>query len=148
MYGVTMLQVMFGAFVAGLKAGKFHNTFPLMDGSWLPPTLVSSYHEYGISVFFDNVSGVQFVHRWLGIFLLLALITIYYNFKNSLLPHTRRRLLIFVILVTVQAIVGILTLLMKAPFAFAILHQFIGVLVVVAAIVNVYSSRPGLPSRA
>ena len=148
MYGVTLLQVIFGAFVAGLKAGKFHNTFPLMDGHWLPPTLISSYNEYGISVFFDNVSGVQFVHRWLGVFLLVALIAIYYSFKNSLLPHTRKNLLTFVLLVVLQAIIGILTLIMQAPFTFAIIHQFIGVLVVIAAIVNVYSARPGLPSRA
>lgn len=148
MYFVTMLQIIYGGLVAGLKAGKFHNTFPLMDGHWMPPTLLSAFNEYGLMVFIDNVSGIQFVHRWLGMFILVALVVIYYNFKKSLLPHTRRRLLIFVLLVVLQAIVGILTLLMKAPFAFAIAHQFIGILVVVAAIVNVYSSRPGLPARA
>jgi cytochrome c oxidase assembly protein subunit 15 len=148
MYGVTLLQIVFGAFVAGLKAGKFHNSFPLMDGYWMPPTLISAYQEYGLSVFFDNVSGVQFVHRWLGMFLLVALVAIYYIYKKSLLPHTRRRLLIFIYLVLGQSAIGILTLIMKAPFSFAIVHQFIGVLVVIAATINAFSSRPGLPSRA
>ena len=148
MYGLTLLQVIYGAFVAGLKAGKFHNTFPKMDGHWLPPTLISSYQEYGLTVFLDNVSGVQFVHRWLGVFLLVALVAVFYSFRKSLLPHTRKILLIFVLLVVVQAVVGVLTLLMKAPFAFAIIHQFIGVLVVIAAIMNAYYARPGLPRQA
>ena len=119
-----------------------------MDGHWLPPTLISSYNEYGLSVFFDNVSGVQFVHRWLGVFLLLALLAVYYNFSKSLLPHTRKILMIFVLLVVIQAIIGVLTLLMQAPVVFAIIHQFVGLLVVVMAIANVYYSRPGLPARA
>lgn len=148
MYGVTMLQVAFGAFVAGLKAGKFHNSFPLMDGYWMPPTLISSYKEYGIMVFFDNVSGVQFVHRWLGMFLLFALATIYYSFKGSLLPTARRRLLFFLLLVVLQATIGVLTLIMGAPVLFSLIHQFIAVLVVISATINAFSSRPGLPSPA
>ena len=119
-----------------------------MDGRWIPPSLVNNYNEYGLVVFLDNVSGVQFVHRWLGMFLLIALTAIYYNFKDSLLVVARKRLLWFLIIVVVQAVIGVLTLLMAAPFAFAILHQFIAVLVVIIAVINVYSSRPGLPEPA
>ena len=147
-YLVTLLQITFGAFVAGLNAGKFHNSFPLMDGEWLPPTLLASFNNYGWIVFVNNVSGVQFIHRWLGIFLLGILIGVYYNFKSSILPIARKRLFVLVALVISQAIIGILTLLMAVPISFALLHQFLGLVIIIFTIINLHTAKNGFPVRA
>ena len=143
MYFVVMLQITYGAFVAGLKAGKFHNSFPLMDNQWIPNVFSTLWQEYGWLTLTDTVSGVQFVHRWLGMFIFIAIIALYVNYKPSLLPIAKRRLKLLVIVVSIQAIIGILTLIMAAPFTFALIHQFVGVILVIIMTINVYGAQPG-----
>lgn len=58
---LVMVQVALGAFVAGLKAGLTYNTWPLMDGRFVPNGLFTL--EPWVSNFFENVTTVQFDHR-------------------------------------------------------------------------------------
>jgi heme a synthase len=58
------VQVFWGALVAGLKAGRYFNTFPLMDGGWIPPNMFGL--EPALLNFVENPFTVQWTHRVLG----------------------------------------------------------------------------------
>src|SRR5690606_5011128 len=62
--GITSIQIVYGAFVAGLKAGIGYNTFPLMNGAWFPKQIM--FLSPAIINFLEHPPGVQFVHRMLG----------------------------------------------------------------------------------
>jgi len=70
-FGVLFgIQVVYGAFVAGLDAGFAFNTYPLMAGSWLPP---AAWHlEPAIRNLVDNIATVQWIHRTIPVLLLLV----------------------------------------------------------------------------
>ncbi|MFM7900469.1 MAG: COX15/CtaA family protein, partial [Bacteroidota bacterium] len=60
---ITFIQIIFGAFVAGLKAGLIYNTWPLMGDKFIPDSVHWAVHNMGWHGLIDNMSGVQFVHR-------------------------------------------------------------------------------------
>lgn len=148
LYFLLLLQLVYGAFVAGLNAGKFHTTFPLVDGEWIPGLISTALTEHGWSSLVANVTTVQFIHRWVGLSLTFAIVAVYYVFSPSLLPLARNRFRALMSAVLVQATLGILTLLMAAPFFLAIIHQFMAIILVVVMVVNLYGAKPGFPERA
>src|SRR5690606_427648 len=64
------VQIVWGAFVAGLRAGKYYPTFPRMGTSWIPPELLSL--EPAARNFLENPIAVQWAHRVIGTLLLLS----------------------------------------------------------------------------
>uniref|UniRef100_A0A1A9VK04 Uncharacterized protein n=1 Tax=Glossina austeni TaxID=7395 RepID=A0A1A9VK04_GLOAU len=70
---LIVIQIIFGAFVAGLNAGLIYNTFPLMDGQIVPEDLFFL-HPIWLNIF-ENRATVQFIHRALAL-LILALVVI------------------------------------------------------------------------
>jgi cytochrome c oxidase assembly protein subunit 15 len=118
----SLFQIYLGALVAGLDAGFSYNTWPLMDGAVVPSGLLIQ-QPFWIN-FFENPKTVQFVHR-LGAYTLFALAFV--NMVMSLraaagTTHARRAVLLFA-LVTLQAAIGIATLLMQVPLHWGLLHQ-------------------------
>lgn len=115
---VMVMQVIFGAFVAGLDAGIGYNTFPLMGDSFIPKGLLS----FGfVDSFINTTMGVQFVHRLLG-FVLLSF-GVFYLIKSFLLRTMRSKLLPISIMIFLQFALGVGTLLMKVPINLASMHQ-------------------------
>ena len=77
------MQIIFGAFVSGLDAGKIYQTWPMMGSSFLPNDLVMS--NYKVFFDFENHSLVQFYHRVLAYIIVLYVLTLaVYIFKNKL----------------------------------------------------------------
>lgn len=120
---VLALQLMFGAFVAGLRAGYAFNTWPLMDGAlypagyeWLQPALRN---------FVDNPTTVQFVHRWLAFGVLAFAIVVARQVKRL---GGRRESIILHSAVGVQILLGIATLLTGVDHHIAATHQGVAVL--------------------
>lgn len=109
------LQVVYGAFVAGLKAGYIHNTYPTMSGEWFP-SLFFALDPVWRNIF-ENPVAVQFVHRWLAI--ALGVIIAVLSFKNW------KRIWAKVLfgMVLLQILMGILTLILKMPLVLAVAHQ-------------------------
>lgn len=136
---LLFLQLLFGAFTAGLDAGYFLNTWPLMNGQFLADAALMMeplWHN-----FLENGVMIQFVHRWLGA-LLLGMV-----FFNLFLAWQRQHLLVPSILLAgitlVQFLVGIATLVMRVPVAMGSFHQAVGALVVLAMVYLVFSAgRP------
>jgi len=120
---VLALQLMFGAFVAGLDAGYAFDTWPLMGdrlyptgADWLAPLLRN---------FVDNPITVQFVHRWLAFGVLAAAIVLARKAKRA---GGRRESVIVHSLVGTQILLGIATLLTGVDLHVAVTHQAVAVL--------------------
>ena len=77
---LLLLQIASGAFVAGLKAGLVYNTFPLMDGEIIPAGLWFMSPKY--LNFFENITMVQFIHRYLALINLINILAYCYKLFN------------------------------------------------------------------
>jgi cytochrome c oxidase assembly protein subunit 15 len=121
-FSLLLAQIIYGAFVAGLHAGKMHNTFPLMSGQLFPSG--GWYAENGIANIFDNPELVQFIHRFFA-FALVAMAVLLYRLAGSLpLERVQRTALRwFYGALTLQFILGVLTILYQAPIVLASVHQ-------------------------
>lgn len=133
MIALTLLQIFLGALVAGLRAGKAFNTWPLMDGSFVPPGLFAL--EPFLRNFVDNLVLVQFQHRIVA-YALFALALVQVTCARAADPTRRlmRRSLHFAGLVLIQAGLGITTLLLVVPLWAALLHQAFAMFVLAAAV--------------
>ncbi len=133
---IQLLTMIYGAFVAGLKAGILYNTFPLMEGQWLPAEW--AFHKPLWTNFFENPVTVQWLHRVLA-FLSLALIwSAYFCYRNSVLA---RSILIWAFAVTIQIALGAFTIIYEVPVSLGTLHQGWAVVVMVIGLVVLYNLR-------
>ncbi len=132
---LCLFQIYLGALVAGLNAGLSYNTWPLMDGSLVPGDLFLQ-QPWWINLF-ENPKTVQFVHR-LGAYTLFAatlwhMVSIARALPGT--PHARRSVLFFV-LVSIQAALGITTLLMHVDIHVALAHQGMALIVLGFAVAH------------
>ncbi len=127
-------QIYLGALVAGLNAGLAYNTWPLIDGSFVPDASHLLFLQPAWRNFFENTLTVQFDHRMLA-----------YAIWLSVMLHAndawraRREVagaLILAGAVTLQAVLGIVTLLGQAPIELALTHQMVAILVFTVAVVH------------
>jgi cytochrome c oxidase assembly protein subunit 15 len=108
----------FGAFTAGLDGGMVYNSFPFMNGKFLPPELRSF-----PALLFDP-GGVQFVHRWLAAFTASYVIGLWFaSRRKQLVPAARRLVRVIALMACVQVFVGVSTLLLQVPLPLAVMHQ-------------------------
>ncbi|MGR3466354.1 MAG: COX15/CtaA family protein, partial [Shimia sp.] len=130
--GALFVQILLGALVAGIDAGRAFPTWPLMGGGVLPPEPLAI--EPAWRNFFENAGTVQFMHRTYG-YLLFAF-TIFVGIKAAKSAHklTRKAFGTVGLLITLMIVIGIVTVLWQAPWHVAILHQFVGVLLWLAVI--------------
>jgi cytochrome c oxidase assembly protein subunit 15 len=120
--GLIFLTVLAGGFVAGLKAGLAYNTFPLMNGQWIPEGILRLEPLY--RNFFENIATVQFNHRWLAIGVLTVVLLLWLVAWWFDLPgRTRAALHLLLLMAVVQVGLGIWTLLLQVPIALAAAHQ-------------------------
>ena len=76
-----LIVLVWGAFMAGLRAGTAHSTFPDMSGYWIPPGLLDL-SPWWIN-FFENGTTIQFVHRWLAKLLVLGVLVMAWRAPRS-----------------------------------------------------------------
>ncbi|MEQ8193141.1 MAG: COX15/CtaA family protein [Rhodospirillales bacterium] len=118
--------ILSGGFVAGNDAGLTYNTFPLMDGRWVPPGLFEMTPFY--RNFFENLATVQFDHRVLAITTFCLVVIFWLWGRNRITaPGTRRLLAGLVVAVLLQVSLGITTLLLAVPLIPAALHQAVAI---------------------
>ncbi len=132
---LVFLMVLAGGLVAGIRAGFAYNTFPLMNGHWVPPEILMLEPWY--RNFTNNMATVQFDHRLLAA--ILALLVPWFVWRvhrTADLPAPARRAAeLFLALLAVQIALGIATLLLVVPLALAAAHQA-GALMLFAAALN------------
>lgn len=115
------LQIILGALVAGIDAGRAFPTWPLMGGGFFPPepfALTPVWRN-----FFEDPGLVQFIHRTSGYLLFILGIVVWLRARKS--PHARTRVAFnaIVVMMSLQMVLGIMTVLYSAPMHLAITHQ-------------------------
>lgn len=137
---LILLTILSGAFVAGLDAGLTYNTFPLMDGRFIPAgySLLSPWWHN----LFENVASVQFNHRWLAVF--TALTVIAYSLqalRANLPPAARTSINGLLAMALIQPSIGIATLLLVVPVWLGALHQAGAIILFTFALVTMHLLR-------
>jgi len=123
-----------GGLVAGIHAGYAYNTFPRMNGAWVPPEILMLEPWWRNP--FWNMATVQFDHRLLGGTLALVVPALWWKLRSTpgLPARARRGANLLLALLALQVALGISTLLLVVPLPLAALHQAGAVLVFAAAI--------------
>jgi len=130
---ILILQIIYGAFVAGLDAGFIHNHWPLMNEGKLMHETVYIEQNPLYRNFIEGKSGVQFIHRTLAYIVVLFIFFIWK--KTRELPKTiwqKRGVNSLLIFVGLQFILGVLTLLLRVPVWLGVSHQ-IGAFILLSA---------------
>lgn len=126
---LTSVQMLSGALVAGLDAGRTYTDWPLMAGEFFPSNYV--YADLGVRSLFEGRATTQFNHRFLAYVLWALAIVAAFVFRKVALGHSFS---VVAGLITAQALWGIITLLRVAPLELALIHQGLGVIVLLATV--------------
>ena len=146
----TFLQILLGALVAGIDAGRGYTDWPLMHGVFFPP------ESFDIEPlwrnFFENPALVQFMHRMAGYLLLVFAVVVWVRGRRSSYPATRAAFHWAMGALAAQIVLGIVTVMHGAPWHLAIAHQFLAVvlwvLIIRARFLSQYPRAQSLRSPA
>ncbi len=140
--GLIVFQIFYGALTAGLHAGHMYNTFPLMNGLWIPPGIGSM----GVVLdYLENPVTVQFIHRSTGWLVLFSAVGLYL-LSTKQADLSRRQIFSFqaiLIMVMVQFSLGVFTLLHMVPVALGSLHQMGACILLLLSVNAVHAMREG-----
>ncbi len=123
----AFLQILIGALVAGIDAGRSYTDWPLMGGQILPPKPFMI--EPIWKNFFENPALVQFIHRITGYLLYAFAVVVWLRGRRSAHAATRFAFNAAFAALSLQVVIGIVTVLTAAPVEIAIVHQGVAVLV-------------------
>jgi cytochrome c oxidase assembly protein subunit 15 len=146
---LTFVQIYLGALVAGFHAGLTYNTWPLIDGRLLPGLSELFLLEPAWRNLFENALTIQFNHRIIAYLLWLAALS-----HAVAVARTYRRALAAAVTlacaITIQAALGIITLLYQAPMGWALVHQAFALVVLTLGVLHAerLSPRPQPEVRA
>ncbi|MEQ5789558.1 COX15/CtaA family protein [Muricauda sp. NFXS6] len=130
---LLLIQIIWGAFVAGLDAGFIHNHWPLMSDGKLMHETVYIEQQRVIKNFYEGKSGVQFVHRYLAYVVVGFIALIWYRTRKIQTSSLQEKgLKALLALVFVQFLLGVLTLIYAVPLWLGVAHQ-IGAFFLLAA---------------
>jgi cytochrome c oxidase assembly protein subunit 15 len=125
---LTFVQLYLGALVAGLRAGLVYNTWPMIDGAFIPSSARLWFEAPWWRNLFENTLTVQFEHRMTAyaLFLLAAFHAI--DLVRAKAPRAAIAAALWLLAaVTLQAVLGILTLLNQVPILLALSHQAVAI---------------------
>ncbi len=132
------MQFIFGAFTAGLDAGRGFNTWPLMHGQFLADAALMV-KPLWLNLL-ENGVMIQFMHRWIGALLLLGVLSFsFLCFRRGILFQP---VLLLLAVSSCQFLLGVLTLLYSVPTSLASLHQAVACLMALALTYVIYVARP------
>ena len=136
---LIFLQLIIGAFVSGMDAGKIYNTWPMMGSNFFPDDSV--YAEFLSLKVFDSPSIVQFLHRLLAYLIVIVyfyLLALVFKEKNKVLY---KPILIIGIILLIQVGLGILTILSGVKISYASLHQINSIFIILSTLYLLYISK-------
>jgi cytochrome c oxidase assembly protein subunit 15 len=120
---VLLLQIAYGAFTAGLKAGFVSNSWPLMLGHWIPQGLLAQVRPAPLNLIAAPLT-VAFIHRWLAfVALLVAVVANRLVVRSLLAAEIRRALGLGMVLAGLQIGLGIAVVVSGVDLTLALLHQ-------------------------
>jgi heme a synthase len=126
---LVMLQIIAGAFVAGLDAGLVYNTFPKMDNKWIADGVWWAWNKGGFIGVIDSLAGVQFIHRYIAYVVVVVILWGWFKFSNQKFKQVKynnnitKGYNMLVVIVAVQFLLGVFTLIYKVPIVLGVIHQ-------------------------
>ena len=136
---LLFIQLIIGAFVSGMDAGKIYNTWPLMGSSYFPND--SQLSEFLKIDLFESPSIVQFIHRNLAYLIVGIYIYILFFVIKDCNELFRKPLLIVGVSLSLQIVLGILTILSGVKMIYASLHQINSILIILSTIYFLYIAK-------
>ena len=132
---ITTIQIVYGAFVAGLKAGLVYNTWPKMGTEWVAESVTYMLGKDGLVSLINNMASIQFVHRIMALAVFFFVAFVYAKARVFDLNIYQRKSIHFLIgMVTLQFALGVFTLIFAVPISLGVLHQ-IGALALLSGII-------------
>ena len=138
-WGLVFLQIILGAFVAGLDAGRIFTTWPLMEGRLIPDGYLGGMGW--LQAAFESRPAVQLHHRWTAYVVTLGAGLLAYGLWTSAHPDLKRAALWIGGVTLFQVMLGITTLVHAAPLSLSLLHQAGAILLFSTAAVTAWKSR-------
>jgi cytochrome c oxidase assembly protein subunit 15 len=145
---LIIIQIIYGAFTAGLKAGHIYNTFPKMGDAWIPEAVTYGLQTEGIGSLINNIACVQFVHRIVAWSLVIVIIIYWLKTRkivrsnaNSSAERQLKAMNFLMLAVIIQFLLGMFTLLYNVPIILGVLHQVGAFALFTAGEYNVMVSR-------
>ncbi|MCK9481215.1 MAG: COX15/CtaA family protein [Bacteroidia bacterium] len=138
---ILIIQIIYGAFVAGTHAGFMYNTWPMMGDKWIAPDVGEVLANNGLISLIDNPLSVQFIHRTVALILLALVLYIWLKRKNptwnlnSVQIQSTNIVMLFIL---IQVLLGIFTLLFVVPVWLGVTHQAMAFLIFAAMLFQVY----------
>ena len=136
---LIFLQLIIGAFVSGMDAGKIYNTWPLMGSTYFPDD--TRFDEYFNLKLFDDPSIVQFIHRNLAYLIVLIYFYVLYSVLKNGNIKLRIPILIIGLSLLFQVFLGILTILSGVKMLYASLHQINSILIILSTLYFLYITK-------
>ncbi|MFD1614331.1 COX15/CtaA family protein [Gelatiniphilus marinus] len=122
-YLILIIQIIYGAFVAGLKAGLLHNHWPLMNENKFMHHTVYILEPFYKNLI-ENPSGIQFIHRILAYLVVISIALLWFMARKTPITKLQRKgINSLQILVAFQFLLGVLTILYAVPLWLGIAHQ-------------------------
>ena len=136
---LLFLQLIIGAFVSGMDAGKIYNTWPMMGSSYFPDD--SKFIEFLSIYVFDNPSIVQFIHRNLAYLIVgIYIYILFFTFKDRN-ETFRKPIIIIGVSLFLQVVLGIFTILSGVKIFYASLHQINSILIILSTLYFLHIAR-------
>ena len=135
---LIFLQIILGAFVSGLDAGKIYQTWPLMNGSYFPNDI--NFKDYREFLNFNDRSVVQFIHRNVAYLIFFLLIYIGFDIKKSNKKNLYKPYFYLLVFIFIQIILGVLALITDLHIAVASLHQISSIFLILLSLNFYYKS--------
>ena len=136
---LLFLQLIVGALVSGMDAGKVYNTWPLMGSSFFPDDSIMK--EFLSTKLFNNPSITQFIHRNLAYLIIIIYIILLIGVLKNKNPIFLKPILIIGLSLLIQIILGIFTLLSGVKILHASLHQINSIFIILSTIYFLYISQ-------
>ncbi|TBN06405.1 heme A synthase [Hyunsoonleella flava] len=132
---ILIIQIIYGAFVAGLDAGWIHNHWPMMsEGKFMHETVYIEQNPL-YKNFIEGKSGVQFVHRILAYIVVIMIVLIWRKSKQLILSKYQViGVAALLIMVSIQFLLGVFTILLQVPVWLGVAHQ-VGAFLLLSAMV-------------
>ena len=144
---LTFVQLYLGALVAGLRAGRVYNTWPEIDGALIPSAARLFFETPWWRNLFDNTLTVQFEHRMVA-YALLALAFLHaVDAVRSRAGPAASGAISLAVTITLQAALGILTLLQQVPILLGLAHQALAIVVLTLALLQAERLRARQPEQ-
>jgi heme a synthase len=137
---LIIIQIIYGAFVAGLDAGVGFNSWPKMGDKWIADAVFS------LKPFWKNFTegrfGVQFIHRTLGIIIVAYTLFVCGVGKNFILTKMQKRALtLSFLIVLLQVVLGVFTLIFIVPISLALMHQVMAFFLLLSVVYSLFTFK-------